>query len=235
MKRLATTICSAWLLSTGAAISRGQTTAQAEKLLEAAHHKELMEGDLKAAIVQYGKIAVQFAKQPEIAARALFQMGQCQEKLGQAEARRSYERIVHEYGGAKYASAARARLVALGAGDTGGLQAMRAVWTPPRGDAYDSAVSADGHFVTFPDWDTGNLAVHDLVSGADRLLTNTGTEGKDKRGESAFAQCTAISRDDKQVAYSWFEEKLGGRYELWVLSLNGGSKPRRVFGNTNVS
>src|SRR5689334_25011012 len=113
MKQFAT-IWTAWLLVASPAMFGADTTAQAEKLLESAHHKEVMEGDLKGAVEQYRKIAAQFAKQPEIAARALFQLGQCQEKLGQAEARKSYERIVREYSGSgQYASAARARLVAL--------------------------------------------------------------------------------------------------------------------------
>lgn len=95
MKRLAT-ICAAWILVTGSGIARAQDRVQAEKLLESAHHKEVVDGDLKTAIEQYRKIAAQFAKQPEVAARALYQLGQCQEKLGQAEARKSYERIVRE-------------------------------------------------------------------------------------------------------------------------------------------
>jgi Tol biopolymer transport system component len=196
-----------------------------------ARHKEVMQGDLKAAIEQYRKIAAQFAKQPEIAARALFQLGHCQEKLGQAEARKSYERIVREYGAAQqYASAARLRLAALGGGAPAGQQATRVVWTGPNVSAYASSPSPDGRSFTFPHWDTGNLGLHDLVTGADRLLTNTGNW---KEGETAYAEGSAISRDGKQAAYAWYDHKLGS-YELWVLSLSGETKPRRVFGNANV-
>ena len=113
--KLLTTICTAWFLVAGPAILGAQTTAQAEKLLESARHKEVMDGDLKAAIEQYRKIAAQFSKQPEIAARALYQLGQCQEKLGQAEARKSYERIVREYGGV-HPSTPRRRATAGGDG-----------------------------------------------------------------------------------------------------------------------
>ncbi len=209
-----------------------QTTGQAEKLMEAARHKEVMDGDLKAAIEQYRKIVAQFAKQPEIAARALFQLGQCQETLGQAEASKSYERIVREYAGAQqYAAAARARLAALGGDGSAGQQTTRAVWTGPNADGNESSVSRDGRFITFPDWDTGNLGLHDVVTGADRLLTNTAIW---KRGESAFAEVSAISRDGKQVAYAWYDDKLDGRYELRVLRLNGDSRPRRMFENSNV-
>jgi hypothetical protein len=105
-----------------------QQSDRADMMMEAAARKERVDGDLKGAIEQYRKIAAQFARQPEVAARALLQMGQCQEKLGQAEARKSYERILREYAGAQeYVSAARARLAALGGGPTpaGGMNLRR--------------------------------------------------------------------------------------------------------------
>ncbi|MBI4910908.1 MAG: PD40 domain-containing protein [Acidobacteria bacterium] len=214
-----------WLIVAGTAVLSAQTTAQAEKLLQSARHKEVMQGDLKAAIEQYRKIAAQFAKQPEIAARALFQLGQCQEKLGEAEARKSYERIVREYGGAQYASAARQRLASLGGGEPSGQLTMRAVWTGDKVDS-ESSLSPDGRFISFPDWDTHNLALHDLVTGTDRLLTNTGSR---KRGETVFAESSAMSRDGKQVAYTWHDQKNGSLYELRVVNVSGDPKPRRVY------
>lgn len=229
--RLATTIISISILLAGAAAGSAQMPAQAEKLLESARHKEVMEGDLKAAIEQYRKIAVRFAQHPDIAARALFQMGQCQEKLGRAEARKSYERIVREYGGAQqYASAARARLAALGEGSGDGRQMARAVWTGPKVTS-ETGLSRDGHLISYPDWDTGHLGLHDLVTGSSRLLT-TGGSFLPKTG--AFAEGSAISRDGRQVAYAWYDSKLD-RYELRVLSLNGDARPRRVFENQNAT
>jgi Tol biopolymer transport system component len=232
MKPFATKFCTALLLIGAVTTLGAQTSAQADKLLESARHKEVMEGDLKGAVEQYRKIAAQFAKQPDIAARALFQLGQCQEKLGQAEARKSYERIVREYGGAQqYASAARARLVALGGDSTATQPAARVVWTGRKVDAGESPLSPDGRFMTFPDWDTGNLGLHDLVTGEDRLLTHNGSW---KYGENSYAETSAISRDGKQVVYGWHEGK-SGRYELWVQNLNGDSTPRRLFGRPDVS
>jgi Tol biopolymer transport system component len=228
MKTLAT-ICAAFLLAAAPAMHGGKSP-QADKLLEGARHKEVIDGDLKAAIEQYRKIAAQFRKDPEVAAKALFQMGQCQEKLGWAEARKSYERILREYGGAQqYASAARARLAALGGGVEPG-QSTRAVWTGPKVDGYNSSVSRDGRFISFPDWDTGNLGLRDLVTGTDRLLTTTGSHKR----PAAFAEGSAISRDGKQVAYAWFNHELG-RFELRVLDLSGVPAPRRVFEKTDVT
>src|SRR5687767_4174863 len=119
MKRI-TTIRIALFLAAGTGWLPAHTSAQAEKALESARHKDVVDGDLKGAIDQYRKIARQFDKQPEIAARALYQLGQCQEKLGQSEARQSYERIVREYAGAsEYAGMARSRLAVMG-GTPGG-------------------------------------------------------------------------------------------------------------------
>ena len=150
-----------------------QTTQQAEKLLEAARHKEVMEGDLKSAAEQYRKIASQFAKQRDVAARALYQLGQCQEKLGQEEARKSYERVVREYGGSQqFAAAARARLAAMGSSRSATEVSNRLVWD----DAIDTwgRVSADGRYLSFVDWSSGDLAVRDLTTGQNRRVTNKG-------------------------------------------------------------
>jgi hypothetical protein len=72
--------------------------AEAEKQLEAAIQKETVQGDLKAAIALYGKVLERHARNRPVAAQALFRLGECQEKLGQAEARRAFERLVREFG-----------------------------------------------------------------------------------------------------------------------------------------
>jgi tetratricopeptide (TPR) repeat protein len=66
-----------------------------EVALRAAMEKETVKGDLKGAIDQYKKLAQ--GKDRAVAAKALVRMGQCYEKLGDAEARKAYERVVREY------------------------------------------------------------------------------------------------------------------------------------------
>ena len=105
-----------WTAIPGAAllimcVAVAQQAERADLMMEAAARKERVDGDLKAAIEEYRKVASRFAKQPEVAAKALLQMGQCQEKLGQAEARKSYERVVKEYASAgEYAAQARTQI-----------------------------------------------------------------------------------------------------------------------------
>lgn len=90
MKRIVIGLLGAWLAA-GA-----QKLDEAEKLFKSAQNLELVDGNLKAAIEQYGKVARSGNR--ALAAQALYKMGECQEKLGQAEARRSFERVVKEFG-----------------------------------------------------------------------------------------------------------------------------------------
>jgi len=45
------------------------------------------------------------------------------------------------------------------------------VWTGPKVDVESThAISPDGRYLSFVDWDTGDLALHDLTSGVENLL-----------------------------------------------------------------
>src|SRR5262245_21919614 len=82
-----------------------------EAALKTAMDKEVIEGDLKGAIEQYKRIANNAAGNRSIAAKALLQMGQCYEKLGHAEARRVYERVMRDFADQqRIVAQARARL-----------------------------------------------------------------------------------------------------------------------------
>ncbi|OYW15240.1 MAG: hypothetical protein B7Z50_01985, partial [Sphingomonadales bacterium 12-62-5] len=217
--KLLTTICTAWFLVAGTTTLSAQSSAPAEKMLESARHKEVMEGDLKGAVEQYRKIAAQFAKQPEIAARALYQLGQCQEKLGQAEARKSYERIVREYGGAQqYAAAARARLGALGGLAVGPVQA-RLLWDNPIGSW--GTASADGRHLSFVHWPTLGVGIRDNTTGDIQVVPNTTLFGRGK-GESGG---TVISPDAKRVAFGYYRHNRpaseSGYDQLHVFNADG--------------
>ena len=59
--------------------------------------QERTEGDLDEAIRLYKQIVEDFKDDRALVAKALVQMGGCYEKLGQAEARKAYERVIQEY------------------------------------------------------------------------------------------------------------------------------------------
>lgn len=203
----------------------GQT---AEKMLEAARHKEVMAGDLKGAIAEYRKIAAKFAGRPEVAAQALVKMGQCQEKLGESEARRSYERVVKEYAGAgAYAAQARARLAAMG-NHAAGIERetrSRLLWDG-LGQGLDAAyawgirnTTVDGRRVAFQ---IGNveIGIRDLVTGEQRMVTNRGRRER----RSQFAEQTLISPDGRHVVYLWGEDtgdKHGVDYSIRIVREDG--------------
>jgi Tol biopolymer transport system component len=189
-----------------------QKTSTPEALLGAAIHQEEAEGNLEAAIAGYKNFLAQHGSRRALAAQALVRMGRCYEKLGQAEARQAYERVLRDYADQKDAAVeARARLAALGAPIT--AMTTRQVWTGRQVDVLGS-ISLDGRYLSFVDWDSGDLAVRDLVTGENRRLTNKGSWKT-----AGFALFSRISPDGKQVAYNWVNEK--GIWELRVGGLDG--------------
>ncbi len=83
--------------------------------LEAAIHREIVLGDLKGAIGEYQEILKRRDAPRPVAARAVYQMGQCLEKQGRrGEARDAYGRVIKDYGDqGGPAGEARARLADL--------------------------------------------------------------------------------------------------------------------------
>ncbi|MEO8593853.1 MAG: hypothetical protein ABI759_11075 [Candidatus Solibacter sp.] len=80
-----------------------------ERQLETAVYRETVLGDVHSAISMYRDLLAQKSIPSLAAARALWQLGQCQEKLGQRrEAHASYARLVREFA-AETAFAAQAR------------------------------------------------------------------------------------------------------------------------------
>lgn len=213
-KRMKTMFGAALLI---AALAAGQQADRADLLMEAAARKERVDGDLKAAIEQYGKIAAQFAKQPEVAAKALLQMGQCQEKLGQAEARKSYERVVKEYAGAsKYAAAARARLAELtGPAAESATLSSRLLFSQSGVRGPLGRVSEDGR--TFPYLSAeGNIVVRDLQTGVSHEVKHR----SGKSDPSGMWWAPIPSPDGGKIAYA--SSEVGTGYQLHIASAAGG-------------
>ena len=200
-----------------ASIALAQKGDQAEVLLKAAANKALVDGDLNAAIELYKKVVAQPGATRAAVAKALVQMGQCYEKLGDAqarEARKAYERVVRDYADqAEIVAQARVRLAALGGpGGAGGLVARR-VLTDASG--VGRFLTADGKYISSNmDRDTGDVVRFEVASGQRSRITNRGpwTE-TDKSYENQ-----AFSRDGKQIAY----DTTGlGPHQLRIRNLDG--------------
>lgn len=83
-----------WLIGAPVFLLLAVPPQSADVRFRAAQQKENIEGDLNAAIRMYRQISDDRATPPDIAARALLRLGKCYQRMGSAEARKAYERIV---------------------------------------------------------------------------------------------------------------------------------------------
>ena len=199
----------------------GQVDKQGEALLQAAKNTELVKGDLKAAIDQYKQILARPGVGRTVAAKALLEMGQCYEKLGQADARTTYEQLLRQYGDqAEQVQAARARLAAL-AGTPGGAAAtdmtIRRVWSGTGVDITGSP-SPDGKYLSIMDAESGDLATWEIATGQKRRLTNKGSWST-----SEMVLGSTWSPDGKKIAFAWLNKDTAP--ELRIIGSDG-SAPR---------
>ncbi len=118
---------------------------------------------------------------------------------------------------------ARAGLAAT-ALETSETAEARRVWA----DARDYASpSPDGRYVTYVDWSTGDVAMHDLRTGEDTRLTDKGPWTED----GSWAEEPLFSPDGRRVAYSYGNTDRGDRpwrYELRVVEV-GDTEPRVIL------
>jgi Tol biopolymer transport system component len=194
----------------------------ANDLFQKALSKERAEGQLDDAIVLYARVVKEYASDRPLVAKALMQLGACYEKLGRAEARAAYERVVREFSdqgrivveaGARLAALARPRSVLAGL-------STRQVWAGPGSDASGSP-SPDGRYLSFVDWSTGDLAVRDLTTGATRQLTRKGSWA----ASPAFAEHPLFSPDGRRIVYTWNDprqaEPQSSSWDLRIIDRDG--------------
>jgi Tol biopolymer transport system component len=183
---------------------------------------ETVEGDLNAAMEQYRELAE--SSDRAIAAKALIRLAGCYEKLGAAESRKIYERVLRDYADQKEAATmARAKLSA--AESPVPVRGDRVVWAGE--EVFGSGrVSPDGRFYSDVDWNTtGSLMLYDLVSHSERPLT----EGWDGPGNS---MASAFSPDGKQIAYGWknYDPR---RCEIRIVSIGESGLPEPLLIHKN--
>jgi Tol biopolymer transport system component len=202
--------------------------------LRAAIETETVKGDLKSALQQYAEIAAKYAKSDRTAAAsALVHMAECHEKMGDADSRKIYERVVREY--ADQREAARKAQIRLAPSRRAELavdgMVSRQVWSGP-GVTFGGTVSPDGRYLSHTNWDTGELAVHDFLTGKDRDVTKQDAPA----GSKNYPEESAISRDGKHIAVMWYRDR-DRRYDLRLVDLSGGEpvKPRSLVDNDDVT
>ena len=117
------------------------------------------------------------------------------------------------------------------ASEASGVESVRQIWADAKTDT-SGRVSADGRYLSFTDWDTGDLALRDLETGENRLLTDKGSWSDDGN----YADWNVLSPAGEQVAYAWFN-KDRGFYELRIIETAGGdtaAEPRVLYAHEDV-
>ena len=205
-----------------------QTPSQ---LFQQALIKENGEGDLKAAVAIYEKIVGDETADRSLRANAQLHIGICWEKMDKDEARKAYKQVIQKFADQQeMVTEARIRLIKLdqpvGVTEPSGI-VVRKVWAGPDVDI-EGAPSPDGRYLSYVDWDTGDLAIYEIATGKKRRLTNK--DSWDKSDE--FALISRWSPDSKQIIYEWYNEN--DYCDLRIIGLDG-SKPRILYSNKEVN
>ena len=182
-----------------------QNSSQHKVLFEKAKFTMETKGDLKGAIELFEEIIKKYPSERDYAAKSLYLIGICYEKLGEKQAQQAqavFQRIVQEYPDQTEAvNMAKEKLLvfekaqvpaATGTGEIG----MRRVF--PFGTF--GSPSADGRLISCRD-DSGNLAIIEIATGKKRLLTDGASWDK-----GDFVSTSKISPDNRQVAYAWCQD-----------------------------
>ena len=179
--------------------------------LQAAMKKEMVDGDLSAAIEQYKKLAD--CGDRAVAAQALVRMGECCEKLGDAEAHKAYERVVRDYADQKEALAAAQKHLADRTNPTESDITIQRIATFTDNRRYTS-ISRDGRYLAFT---KGNgIYVYDCLKKEDhRIVTKDPGNGR--------ILTPGIFPDGRHVAYvKQIRKDLPSlRYEFYVIGTDG--------------
>jgi Tol biopolymer transport system component len=171
--------------------------------------KERGEGNLEEAIALYKQV-VKEAKDTSLAAKAQLRIGICYEKLGQEKAKlaqEAFQKVVDNYPGQlEIVRLAKEKLTQL-------LQAKSMEEKEDKEFALQKIgigpewgqgeISPDGRYISFIDWDTGDLAVQDLTTGEKHFITHKGSWEKSR----AMANNSRWSPDGKHIAYDWWGDK----------------------------
>jgi len=202
------------LLLSAAAPVRAESAAPS--LQKAAYQEETV-GDLDAAIEIYEQIlSAAEASRPHLA-QAYYRLGMCYLKKGQKEkSAQAFGKLVEQFPEQKELNAAvRKRLAKLGQPRPGTV--VRRIWAKAVG--YTGAISPDGRYYTYVDWNTGNLDLYEFASGKKQVLA----KGSWEQGE--WADNAVFSPDGRQVAYCWFKDR---QSQIRVINVDG-TAPRVLY------
>lgn len=150
-----------------------QSSPEHKLLFEKAKFTMETKADLKQAISLFKEIIEKYPEERQYAAKSLFYIGLCHEKLGHSEAVKAYEQLLQKYADQpEQVTAARARLTALRAEKPAGLTLTK-IQGPEGRYIEPMSMSPDGTKLASVDFTKGqNIAVFDLVTHRLELVTH---------------------------------------------------------------
>lgn len=219
-------------------ISWGDIQQSAEQLYQSGIYKEQVEGELEKAIAIYEQILKDFPQNQVTAAKALYHIGLCYEKLGNKEAKKAYQRIIDEYPGQiQEVTLAKERLANL-------VKAAEAVPRKPTFRKIRIPTKIFGHVSLSPDGQ--KISLSSPSDGKLWIMPLSGKLGPDFPGEpvelntedvgvewsahnwSGDSRWIAINEDVLVEEMQKKEKK--GTQGIYVVSSQGG-KPKKVYEN----
>ena len=197
------------------ATALAQPARPPEVALQAAIRTETIDGDLRKAIQQYEAVAK--GSDRVAGAQALLRMADCYQKLGDAQARSTYERLVRDFAEQTQAVAtARGRLGASGA--SGAAVVARQLWTTTLFNQV--TIASDGRTAAIKNPNSSEIQIRDLVTGRSTPLK----VATDPTSE-AYSEWPVLSPDFKQIAYTWAGPETNWNYQLRIAANQPGAKP----------
>ncbi len=200
-----------------------QETAKA--LFERAVYLEETRGELLEAVKVYNSILERFPQDQEIAAKALYRIGMCYERLGNQGAQIAYRRIIDEYPGRKEEVAlARARLAELiKAADTASRKPVfRKIRIPA--NPGNGILSPDGKRFAFVS--DGSVWVVPIPGNVQSDLAGEAVRLTEPIGAWNSGNTMAWSADGRWIAFNVRDNKEPG-VATYVVSSEGG-EPKKI-------
>jgi tetratricopeptide (TPR) repeat protein len=214
-----TAVLGVWFSIVGSA----QQAADSGVLLRAAIEKDEVDGDLQGAIVLYRQIIEKHGDNATVAAKALYRLGWCHERLGNQEARNAYRRLIDAYPGQKEQVAlARTRLAELDAmaGEASRKPTFRKIRIPA--NPGNGVLSPDGNKFAFAS--QGSVWIVPIPGKVQPDLAGEPVRLTEPIDAFNVGNAMAWSGDGKWIAFNtWNKEGLG----LYVVSSEGG-EPTKV-------
>ena len=200
-------------------------------LFQKALAKERAEGNLEEAICLYQKL-VDETKDEALAAKAQYRIGICFEKLGLEKtksAQEAFQKVMDNYPHQiEIVKLAQERLSSL-------LNAKAAAEKRdsefilkkigPGNTRGQGEVSPDGRYISFTDWNTGDLVVQDLIKREKYNITHKGSWEK----SGAMAYSSRWSPDGGSIAYDWWDWDTEPNFVGIRIASRDGTKIRTLF------